>query len=213
MERRTFLVKLICEEKKGKLEAALEHLKEIVCSNGGNDFSVWQAEDLIFGYFETEEYAFPDPAGVKLREYMERELADTLQIISVCNMRLMYSAINRPLTDKSKIQAHRVFMARIKPGCAEEYLRRHHGLELQAEADIAAGKVNPEEMLSNNMTIWNGGDYICGYNEMEEKPAADDPNSGGNEQWELNMLKIMDWITDDADAFSGIHHEPVKRLL
>lgn len=213
MERKTFLVKLICEEKKNKLEEALETLKAIVEKNGGNDVSIWQAEDLIFGYFETEEAVFPDPAGTQLRDYMEHELADTVQIISVCNMRLMYSAINRPLKDKSKIQAYRVFMARIKPGCAEEYLRRHHGLEIQAEEDIAAGRVNPQEMPSNNMTIWNGGDYICGYNEMEQVPAADDPNSGGNEAWELNMLKIMDWITDDADQFSKLHHEPVKRLI
>lgn len=213
MERRTFLLKLAEGMNKEKLETALQAMKEIVRKNGGDDFSVWQAEDLVFGYFETDSTALPDPAGTELRAYIEETLADAVQIISVCNMRLMYSSINRPLTDKSKVAAHRVFMARIKPGCAEEYLRRHHGLEIIAEQDIAAGRVNPDEMPSNNMTIWNGGDYICGYNEMEQIPAADDPNSGGNEEWELNMLKIMDWITDDADAFSGIHHEPVKRLI
>lgn len=213
MERRTFLLKLTEGMNKEKLETALQVMKEIVRKNGGDDFSVWQAEDLVFGYFETDSTALPDPAGTELRAYIEETLADAVQIISVCNMRLMYSSINRPLTDKSKVAAHRVFMARIKPGCAEEYLRRHHGLEIIAEQDIAAGRVNPDEMPSNNMTIWNGGDYICGYNEMEQIPAADDPNSGGNEEWELNMLKIMDWITDDADAFSGIHHEPVKRLI
>lgn len=212
MERRTFLVKLTDAAKEEKLEAALPVIKEIVLNNQGNDFSVWQAEDLIFGYFETDSTVFPDPAGTQIREYLEKELADTVQIISVCNMRLMYSSINRPLTDKSKIAAHRVFMARIKPGCAEEYLRRHHGLEVIAEREIACGKVNPEELPSNNMTIWNGGDYICGYNEMEQLPAADDPNSGGNVEWEMNMLKIMDWITDDADQFSKLHHEPVRRL-
>lgn len=213
MERRTFLLKLTEGMNKEKLETALQVMKEIVRKNGGDDFSVWQAEDLVFGYFETDSTALPDPAGTELRAYIEETLADAVQIISVCNMRLMYSSINRPLTDKSKVAAHRVFMARIKPGCAEEYLRRHHGLEIIAEQDIAAGRVKPDEMPSNNMTIWNGGDYICGYNEMEQIPAADDPNSGGNEEWELNMLKIMDWITDDADAFSGIHHEPVKRLI
>ena len=213
MERRTFLLKLAEGMNKEKLETALQAMKEIVRKNGGDDFSVWQAEDLAFGYFETDSTVLPDPAGTELRAYIEETLADTVQIISVCNMRLMYSSINRPLTDKSKVAAHRVFMARIKPGCAEEYLRRHHGLEIIAEQDIAAGRVNPDEMPSNNMTTWNGGDYICGYNEMEQIPAADDPNSGGNEEWELNMLKIMDWITDDADAFSGIHHEPVKRLI
>lgn len=213
MERRTFLLKLAEGMNKEKLETALQAMKEIVRKNGGDDFSVWQAEDLVFGYFETDSTALPDPAGTELRAYIEETLADAVQIISVCNLRLMYSSINRPLTDKSKVAAHRVFMARIKPGCAEEYLRRHHGLEIIAEQDIAAGRVNPDEMPSNNMTIWNGGDYICGYNEMEQIPAADDPNSGGNEEWELNMLKIMDWITDDADAFSGIHHEPVKRLI
>ena len=213
MERRTFLVKLAEGADSEKLKAALPVMEEIIRDCGGNDFSVWQAENLVFGYFETDSTAFPDPAGTRLREYIEQELADTVQIVSVCNMRLMYSAINRPLTDKTKVAAHRVFMARIKPGCAEEYLRRHHGLELLAEQELAAGRVNPDEQPSNNMAIWNGGDYICGYNEMEQLPAADDPNSGGNEEWELNMLKIMDWITDDADAFSGIHHEPVRRLF
>ena len=210
MERKTFLLKLLPG---AALSAeALENIKRLVEDNEGNDFSLWQAENLVFGYFETENGSLPNPAGCALREYFETELKETVSIISVCNMRLMYSSVNRPLTDKSKVAAHRVFMARIKPGCAEEYLKRHHGLELIAKGEEDTLAVNPACLPSSNMTIWNGGDYICGYNEMEEVPAADDPNSGGNEAWELNMLKIMDWITDDADRFSGLRHEPVKRL-
>ena len=213
MERKTFLLKLLKNADMGKLTAALPEMKRLAEENGGYDFSVWQAEDMIFGYFETDCAAFPNPAGTALRAFFEEALTDTVSIISVCNMRLMYSAINRPLADKSRVKAHRVFMARMKPGCSEEYIKRHHGLELIAQGQIDTGAADPAAMPSSNMTIWNGGDYICGYNEMKEVPAADDPNSGGNEAWELNMLKIMDWITDDADRFSGIHHEPVKRLI
>ena len=212
MERKTFLLKLNDRERPLN-EPALQKIKALVEENGGTDFSLWQAEDLVFGYFETDCRALPNPAGCALLEYFEGELASCVTVISVCNMRLMYSSVNRPLTDKSKVAAHRVFMARIKPGCAEEYLKRHHGLELIAQGEEDTLSADPEKLPSNNMTIWNGGDYICGYNEMEELPAADDPNSGGNEAWELNMLKIMDWITDDADRFSGLHHEPVRRLI
>ena len=213
MERRPFLLKLNGNISSDSLTGAFEEMKRLTEENGGTDFSLWQAEDLVFGYFETECTDVPNPAGTALRSFFETALSDKVTVISVCNMRLMYSSVNRPLADKSKVAAHRVFMARMKPGCSEEYIKRHHGLELIAEGQIAAGAADPSAMPSNNMTIWNGGDYICGYNEMEEIPAADDPNSGGNEAWELNMLKIMDWITDDADRFSGIHHEPVKRLL
>ena len=213
MERKTFLLKLNKGRTSESLKEAFIIMKYLVEENRGTDFSLWQAEDMVFGYFETDCTDFPNPAGCALRKYFETELSDIVTVISVCNMRLMYSSVNRPLTDKSKVAAHRVFMARMKPGCSEEYLKRHHGLELIAQGQVDTGAADPMTMPSSNMTIWNGGDYICGYNEMEQLPSADDPNSGGNAAWELNMLKIMDWLTDDADAFSGITHEPVKRLI
>ena len=213
MERKTFLLKLNRYHSSDELAEALPLMKKLVEENQGTDFSLWQAQDLIFGYFETDCTDLPNPAGSALRSFIESGLPEVVTVISMCNMRLMYSSVNRPLADKTKVAAHRVFMARIKPGCSEEYLKRHHGLELIAQGQADTGAVDPASLPSSNMTIWNGGDYICGYNEMEELPAADDPNSGGNEAWELNMLKIMDWLTDDADRFSGLRHEPVKRLI
>ena len=213
MERRTFLLRYNTDTSAEKLEMALPEMKRIVEEHGGYDFSVWRADNMIFGYFETENTAVPNPAGVGLCHLFETQLADTVSIISVCNMRLMYSAINRPIQDKSKIGAYRVFMAKLKPGCADEYLKRHHGLELIARGQNAIGDADPEKMPSSNMTIWCSGDYICGYNEMEEPLSPDDTNAGGNVEWEMNMLKIIDWITDDGDRFSGLHHEPAVRLI
>jgi len=70
----------------------------------------------------------------------------------------MYHDIGIVRKDKSLIR-HRVFVTRLKEGCAEEYKRRHDAL-VKARGDLI--KEGPE----SNFTIWNANGYIFGYCEL-----------------------------------------------
>ena len=115
-------------------------------------------------------------------------------------MRLMYQNIGVIRENKELIR-HRVFMTRLKPGCAEEYRRRHAALE------EARGEV-PDPGPDSNFTIWSAGGYIFGYDEidttMEKDQTAEDLE--GTRSWETRQLEIMDWITNDVDWLTGEVH-------
>ena len=213
MKQKPFLLKLLPGASIDALTACAGELRAIILENGGNDFSLWQAEDMIFGYFESEGENIPCAAGTALRKFIDEKLGDTVLVLAMQNMRLMYDVVNRPAKDKSKVVSHRVFITRLKPGCLPEYYRLHQGLLTERRNAITDGTLDPAKEPSSNFTIWNAGDYICGYNEMTELPASDDTNTGGNEAWERHMLTLMDWLTDDADVFSGDKHEKIRRLI
>ena len=205
MERRTFLLQAGpgCSPSDSELAELFDRVTGDPGFAAARDFSVWRAEDMIFGYYETDETAYPDRAGQVVREAVLSALAGkAILISSPGNMRLMFTSIWQPKENKEGL-FHRVFMTRLKPGCATEYKDRHDGLVAQMDdSDIPA-----EGRESSNFTIWNAGDYICGYNEME-KPAVTD--SDENAPWEIRMLEIMDWLTNDVDRISKEKHEAVR---
>ena len=123
------------------------------------------------------------------------------------SMRLMYHDIGIVRKDKSLIR-HRVFVTKLKPGCADEYKRRHDAL-------IAARGDAVSEGPDSNFTIWYGAGYIFGYcekvkafdHEMTEQERAD------TVAWETRQLEIMDWLTDDVDWITGQKHDHIRRVV
>ena len=206
MERAAFLFKTTDSRRREALSRIRELLPEAAYSMkeaGARNFSLWQAENLIFGYFEADSMAAVRRAGELVREGGEI-LGDTAWLISSPgNMRRMYTALGNPRECKKGL-GHRVFMTRLKPGMAEEYRARHAAIETD---DAPEGPIN-------NFTIWNGGDYICGYAELDRGFVIDRSAEGMEKDrpWETSMLEIMDWLTDDVDSLFGFHHDPVTCL-
>ncbi len=166
------------------------------------NFSIWQAEDLVFLYGESSENTL-----------------DVARLISVFSstvsffpypMRLMYSDIGIIREDKSLIR-HRVFMTKLVPGSEEEYKHRHD--VLSAENDAARGGA-PDPGPDSNFTIWSSGGYIFGYDEIDvtmEQPMTE-KQKASTIAWETRMFEIMSWITNDCDWISGEHHPSVQRI-
>lgn len=174
------------------------------------NFSVWCVEDLVFGYGETcdgKEAGKDESALIAYFLENMRDCCDCLARPASNPMRLMYEDIGIVREDKSVIR-HRVFATRLKPGCTEEYKRRHD--ELIASR---GGRINPGP--ESNFTIWNTVDYIIGYCEldktMEHEPTKEEMQ--GKIKWETRMLEIMNWITDDVDWLTGLKHDKFELML
>jgi len=210
MLQRTFLLKFFPgkkEEGETLFAKLLPEMAGIVAGEGCWAFSVWQANDLVFGYYETDREGYPDEAGLKLRECFEEKLGDVAFVIaSPGNMRLMYDVVVNPLREKKGL-GHRVFITKLKPGTADEYKARHDRISAFGKKDRAE---HPEKYadVMDNFTCWNGGDYICGYRELP--PGT--PKDPVSVDWEKYMLQVMDWITDDVDIVSGETHEAIRCL-
>ena len=206
MERASFLLKALKGQREAvpaKLEAELPQAAAGFEALGADNFSVWQAEDLIFGYFEAADIATMRKVGAAVRAWCE-QLEDIAVLISTPgNMRRMYTALGSPRAEK-KALGHRVFMTRLKAGMAEEYRARHAAIETDSA---------PEGPI-NNFTIWNGGDYICGYAELDEGFVIDRSAEGMEKDrpWETAMLEVMDWLTDDVNSLFGFENKPVRCL-
>ena len=119
----------------------------------------------------------------------------------------MYHDIGIVREDKSLIR-HRVFCTKLKPGCAEEYKRRHDGL-------IAARGDKVSEGPDSNFTIWYGAGYIFGYCEkvksFDHEPT--EAEKAADIAWETRQLEIMDWLTDDVDWITGQKHGHIQRII
>ncbi|MGI6577418.1 MAG: L-rhamnose mutarotase [Eubacteriales bacterium] len=208
MERFAFLVKVFpgkLAEVTQTMEARMPAVAKDAVAAGASNFSVWRAEDIIFGYYEADTES---NVGTIIRSFIDKEFHDSaILVASPGNMRLMYSAIGSPREDKKSLR-HRVFVTRLKPGCAEEYKLRHDNLAAKQSEEPIEGPIN-------NFTIWNAGDYICGYNEIDPDyiEDADLESEKLNVEWEIRMLEIMDWLTDDVDHISGEKHEKVECLF
>lgn len=168
-----------------------------------SNLSFWCAEDFVFGYCEVHG-DIQSPFAL-----FYKAVSDYCELIAGLNapMKLMYEDIGYIREDKSKI-THRVFITKLKPGCREEYKHRHDVL-----AESRCGRINPGP--ESNFTIWNGGDYIFGYCEMD-KSMLKEPSEEERKAtiaWETRMLEIMDWITDDVDWLTGLKHEKIERLF
>lgn len=198
------------QEEFDKLCAELQKsLPSELTSAGIGNFSVWSAGGLALCYGEAagEKPGAEETALLKrLLQEME-DCCDCLGSPLGAPPRLMYEDIGIIRQDKSGIR-HRVFITKLKPGCEEEYKRRHDDL-------IASrgGRVNPGP--ESNFTIWYAGGHIFGYCELDrsmERPPTDEEHAA-TVAWETRMLEIMDWVTDDVDWLTGVRHEKVKLML
>lgn len=211
MERHAFAMKI----KEGRMNTYRKKLGEIwkeltdfLDRNGIRNFSIWNAEELIFGYYENEDGMKLDQKEEAVRSALIEKMQDTFQWISVPgqDMRLMYHDFGIVRECKELIR-HRVFMTKLKDGCEEEYKIRHDGL-IAKRGDT----VNPGP--DSNFSIWSAGGYIFGYNEIDTTMEVQENAEVRKETiaWETRQLEIMDWITNDVDWMTGEVHADVKRL-
>ena len=211
MERRTFAIKAL----PGKTERVNEifakiaqDMRDSAKEAGVENFSVWGVEDMFYGYGEYPDgFAFDGMIGRKYRMWSEMFAESAELLCAPGDMRLMYHDYGIVRSDKSLIR-HRVFSTRLKPGCAEEYKRRHDAL-VEARGDTVS------EGPDSNFSIWYGAGYIFGYcekvksfdREMTEEEKA------STIAWETRQLEIMDWLTDDVDWITGEKHEAIRRVV
>ncbi|MBP3218398.1 MAG: L-rhamnose mutarotase [Lachnospiraceae bacterium] len=176
---------------------------------GAQNFSLWEIGHLVFGYYETEEGSISLSEEDKARyDQIMAALGKIGSWISDPSqeMRLMYQDFGVVRRSKELIR-HRVFATYLKPGMQEEYKARHDKL-----VEARGGKVT--QGPDSNFSIWNAGDYIIGYNEIDvtmEQEETDEDREG-TIAWETRMLEIMTWFTDDVDWITGERHEHVKRI-
>ena len=205
MERRAFIiradgcrdaVKIALNDKGKDLRSTAKALKV------GN-FSVWNIEDLFLCYGEDE----GNSASVLAEKLMDVAGNGAELLCPPGTMRLMYHDIGIVREDKSLIR-HRVFSTRLKPGCEEEYKRRHDRL-IEARGDAVS------EGPDSNFTIWYGAGYIFGYCEkvkaFDHEPT--EAEKAADIAWETRQLEIMDWLTDDVDWITGQKHEHIQRVI
>ena len=211
MERHAFAVK-VKEGKKNEYRKGLgeiwPELTAFLDRNGVKNFSIWNAEDLIFGYYEKADGAKLSEEELQARDALVKKMEDTFTWISTLgeDMRLMYHDFGVVRESKELIR-HRMFMTKLKPDCAEEYKRRHDAL-----VEARGENVNPGP--DSNFTIWSAGGYIFGYDEIDTTMEVEETKEAREETiaWETRQLGIMDWITNDMDWLTGEHHADVVRL-
>lgn len=211
MERHTFAMKV----KDGQMNMYRKQLGVIwpeltafLDRNQVKNFSIWNAENLIFGYYETGDGAVLPAEEKAVKEALAAKIEETFEWISTPGepMRLMYQDFGVVRENKELIR-HRMFMTKLKPGCEEEYKRRHDGLIEKRGDTVTQGP-------DSNFSIWSAGGYIFGYNEidttMETESTEEDKKF--TVEWETRQLEIMDWITNDVDWLTGEHHTASVRL-
>lgn len=173
-----------------------------------HNFSIWNAQDLIFIYGERDSAFLLSPEEETVIENLTAQMSGLFTWISIPgqNMRLMYHNFGIVRSDKELIR-HRMFMTKLKPGCEEEYKSRHDALIAQRGDSIDPGP-------DSNFSIWSAGGYIFGYDEidttMETKETPEEREH--TIAWETRQLEIMDWITNDVDWMTKEHHANSIRL-
>ena len=173
-----------------------------------SNFSIWNAEDLILGYYETDDdFVFTEDDKAKVAGW-EEIYGDSYSWISVPfeDMRLMYHDFGIVRESKELIR-HRVFMTRLMDGMEEEYKARHDALVEARGNRITEGP-------DSNFSIWYAGDYIFGYNEIDTSMEHEmtDVEKDNTIRWEKRMLEIMTWVTNDVDWITGECHANIQRL-
>jgi len=207
MKRLAFIMRLLPDRRQevtARLAASAEQIRAETARMNLDNFSLWGVEDLLCGYGEWAEVGEAPGVPASLEAAVG---ADGALLCAPGTMRLMYHDIGIVRGDKSLIR-HRVFVTKLKPGCEEEYKRRHDGL-IAARGDVVS------EGPDSNFTIWYGGGYIFGYC---EKVKSFDREMTEEEKrstiaWETRQLEIMDWLTDDVDWITGQKHERIRRLV
>ena len=173
-----------------------------------SNFSLWNAENLIFGYYEgLDQWEISSEEKLLAAAFVRR--ADPfVEWISRPGqeMRLMYHDFGIVRKNKELIR-HRMFMTKLKPDCAEEYKRRHDALVEQSGDTVDPGP-------DSNFSIWSAGGYIFGYDEIDttmEKEETPEEHEA-TVAWETRQLGIMDWITNDCDWLTGEVHAQSRRI-
>ena len=183
-------------------------IRSFLDRNGIRNFSLHQCGQLVFGYGEKQtEEKLPQGEAEALKGFCDAflEMGSFLAAPGE-GMDLMYHDIGRVREDKELIRL-RVFMTRLKSGCRLEYKRRHDGL-------IAARGETVDPGPDSNFTIGHARGYIFGYDEIDTTMEKDETEEekAASVAWETAQLGIMDWITNDVDGMSGLHHPNVQRL-
>lgn len=186
-------------------------MRDLIDALDIHNYSLWQMADIVFGYYET------DDVNTDYKARGHETLAGILEGVHAADlfdwisspageMRLMYHDFGIVRENKELIR-HRVFATRLLGDEQEEYKRRHDAL-VEARGGI------PDPGPDSNFSIWNAGRYIIGYDEIDvTMEQAETPESHqATVDWESNMLNIMEWITDDVDWLTGLHHGHVVRL-
>ena len=211
MERHAFAMQV----KDGQMNSYRQKLGEIwteltafLDRNQVKNFSIWNTERLVFGYYEKEDQAVLSQEEAAVRDRLTEKIKDTFEWISAPgkNMRLMYHNFGVVRENKELIR-HRVFMTKLKPGCEEEYKARHDGLVAQRGDTVDPGP-------DSNFSIWSAGGYIFGYDEIDTTMEVDETPEAreATVAWETRQLGIMDWITNDVDWMTGEWHPASRRL-
>lgn len=211
MERHAFAMRV----KDGQMNTYRQLIGEIwpeltafLDRNEIHNFSIWNTDDLIFGYYENADGATISTDEAAVKNSLINKMEDTFTWISTPgeDMRLMYHNFGIVRENKELIR-HRMFMTKLKPGCDDEYKARHDVLVEQRGDTVDPGP-------DSNFSIWSAGGYIFGYNEIdttmetEETPEQHEATVA----WETRQLGIMDWITNDVDWLTGECHSASKRL-
>lgn len=211
MERHSFAMQI----KEGQMNTYRKTLGEIwpeltafLDKNEIKNFSIWNTDSLIFGYYETADgYQLAESEAAVKNAFVEK-MQDTFTWISTPgeNMRLMYHDFGVVRESKEMIR-HRMFMTKLKPGCDEEYKRRHDELIEKRGDKITEGP-------DSNFSIWSAGGYIFGYNEIDTSMETEQTPEAkqADVEWETRQLEIMDWITNDCDWLTGQVHSQSRRL-
>lgn len=207
MQRLPFVLKFKPSKKEEGLNA-LQNLfgdvKKALDELGVSNFSIWGIQDFLFCYGE-----YPNCVSVSAADKAawEKALSPYIELFAAPGtLPLMYHDIGVVREDKSLIR-HRVFSTKLKPGCAEEYKRRHDAL-IEARGDkISEG---PE----SNFTIWNANGYIFGYCELVKSfdHEMTEEEKASTIAWETRQLEIMDWLTDDVDWITGEKHDSIRLI-
>ncbi len=211
MERHAFAMKV----KDGQMNTYRRKLGEIwpeltgfLDRNQIKNFSIWNVEQLIFGYYEKADGAVLNAEEKSVRDRLTEKIQDTFQWISTPgeDMRLMYHNFGVVRESKELIR-HRMFMTKLKDGCEEEYKARHDGLIAQRGDTVDPGP-------DSNFSIWSAGGYIFGYDEIDTTMERDETpeEHEATVAWETRQLGIMDWITNDVDWMTGGCHPASRRL-
>ena len=202
MERRAFIIRVTePRESAARLNERGDALRTAAKTLGVDNFSVWNIEDLFLCYGE-------DGDAAALAEKLLSAAGSGAELLCAPGtMRLMYHDIGIVRQDKSLIR-HRVFATKLKPGCEEEYKRRHDRL-VEARGDTVS------EGPDSNFTIWYGAGYIFGYCEKVKSfdHAPTEAEKAADIAWETRQLEIMDWLTDDVDWITGQKHDAIRRVL
>ena len=191
-ERFPFLLKI------GDVEAARSFLLPL--RSEYRNFSAWNIASYVFVHLEGE-------VGDRERLLAElAELPDGVECLCLPGeMPVMYENRGFVRPDKDGM-THRFFAARLKPGCAAEYKRRHSTI-----SPLPADRKTYE----SNWGIWLGDGHVFGYCERdpELRKEPTEESREATRKWETAQLEIMDWLSDDMDWLTGQRHEAVRRIL